>query len=90
MRHRDAAAAIDATQFRAQNQTDPGACDVRQQRLLAVNGILQQAHVANFQAAVHDGILLGRERGAVGEQSLDHIDASNSQPQAAEDRTVDV
>ncbi len=78
------------TQPRAQTQTDPSARDIRQQRLLAVERILQEAHVANFETIVDDGILLGRQRGSMCEQSLDYINITSSQPQAAKDGSIHI
>ena len=47
-------------QLRAQAQTDAGARHVREQRLLAIQRALQQAHVPNLQAVVDNGVLLVR------------------------------
>ena len=78
------------TQPHAQTQTDPSARDIRQQRLFAVERILQEAHVANFETVVDDGILLGRQRQVMCEQSLDYINITSSQPQAAKDRSIHI
>ena len=77
-------------QLRAQAQRNAGACDVRQQRLLVVQRVLQQTHVADFQAIVNNGVLLVSQRCRVRKQAIDHVDVASNQRQAAANAAFDV